>query len=66
MIVIKRESVEEWTLPSWWTRVKIKENKKRDKYLNITRQMKKEASENECKCDAICHWCTQNDPQRLG
>ena len=43
-------------------RVKIKENKIRDKYLNLAREQKKK---HESDSDTSCNWCAWNDPQRL-
>ena len=45
--------------------VKIKENEKKDKYLNLTRELKK-ATEHEGNGDTNCNWRTWNDLQRLG
>ena len=44
--------------------MKIKENKKRDQYLGLTRELKK-AMEHEGGGDTNFNWCTWNDPQRL-
>ena len=46
-------------------RIKIKENEKRYKYADITRELKK-AMEHEGDSDTNCNWCTRNNPQRLG
>ena len=46
-------------------REKIKENKIRDKYLDLARELKK-TMEHESKSDNNCNWCTWNDHQRLG
>ena len=42
-------------------RVKIKENKKSDKYLVLARELKTMKHENDGD-----NWCAQNNPQRLG
>ena len=44
--------------------MKIKANKRRDKYFDLARELK-EAIEHGDDCDTNCNWCTQNDPQRL-
>ena len=46
-------------------RMKIKENEKRDQYLDLARELKK-TMEHEGDGDIKCKWCTWNDPQRLG
>ena len=48
-------------------RVNIKERKKRDKYLEVARELKKnKTKEHESDGDTSCNWCTWNDAQRLG
>ena len=42
-------------------RVKIKENEKIDKYLELARELKK-TMEHEGDGDINCNWCTQNNP----
>ena len=46
--------------------VKIKENEKRDRYLNLARELKtkKKAMEQEGYGDTNCNWRTWNNPQR--
>ena len=46
-------------------RMKIKENEKRDKFLGLTRELKK-AMEHESDGDTNYNWCVRNDLQRLG
>ena len=47
--------------------VKIKENGKRDKYLHLTREIKKKKSmQHEGDSNTSCNWRTWNGPQRLG
>ena len=43
-------------------RVKIKESKKRDKYLDLARELKKKTMEHEGNGDTDCNWCAQNNP----
>ena len=45
-------------------RVKIKENKKREKYQNLTRGLKK-SIKYEGDSDTSFNWCTHNSPQRF-
>ena len=45
---------------------RVKERKKRDKYIDIAREKKKKATEHEGDGDTICNRCTQNNPQRFG
>ena len=47
-------------------RVKIKENEKRDKYLDLARELKKKSMEHESDSDTNCSWCTWNNPRRSG
>ena len=47
------------------TTVKMKENEKRDKYLDLARELKK-AVEREGDDDTNTNWHTWNSPQRLG
>ena len=42
-------------------RVKLKENEKKDKYLNLARELKKHESDNYTNCD----WCSWYSHQRL-
>ena len=42
-------------------RTKIKENEKRDKYLDLAREQKKKAMDHEGDADSICEWCTWNN-----
>ena len=44
--------------------MKIKENEKRDKYLDLVRETKK-AMEYEGDCDTNYNWCTWNNTQRI-
>ena len=39
-------------------KVKIKESEKRDKYLDLARELKKKNMGNEGDSDTNCHWCT--------
>ena len=43
-------------------RVKLKENEKRDKYLDLARELKKTVKH---EGDTNCNWCTWNDLQGL-
>ena len=45
-------------------RVKVKENEKRDKYLDFARELK--SIEHEDDGDTICSWCAWNYPKRIG
>ena len=45
-------------------RLKIKENKKGIKYLDLVRELK--AMEQESEDDTNCNRCAWNDPQGLG
>ena len=45
--------------------VKIKEIEKRDKYLDLARELKK-TIEYESDSDTNCGWCTRDYPQRIG
>ena len=44
--------------------VKIKESKKRGKYLDLVRELKY-TKEHEGDGDTICGWCTSDNPQRI-
>ena len=44
-------------------RVKLKESKKRDKYLDLARELKKTMG-HKGDSDTNCNWCTWNNPQR--
>ena len=48
-------------------REKIKENEKRDKHLNVARELKKKKKtmEHAGDNDTNCNCCAQNNPQRL-
>ena len=52
-------------MPSRQTRVKIKESEKRDKYLDLARELKK-TMDHEGDSDASCGWCTWNNTQMIG
>ena len=54
----------DFTVPSDY-RMKIKENEKRDKYLDLARELKK-AMEHAGDGDTNCNRYTWNGPQRLG
>ena len=45
--------------------VKMKENEKIDKYLDLTRELKKTV-EYEGESDTNCSWCTRYGPKKLG
>ena len=45
-------------------RVKLKESKKRGKYLALARELKKKTMEHESEGDTTCNWRSQK--QRLG
>ena len=45
-------------------RMKIKENKKKDKYLDQARELK--TMEHDGNSVTSCNWGTLNDPQRFG
>ena len=45
-------------------RVKLKESKKRDKYMNLTKELKK-TMKHEVAGDTNSIWCTRKDPQGL-
>ena len=50
-------------------RVKIKEKKKRDKFLNLARDLKKQQQktmEHKRENDIKCNWCAWNGLQRVG
>ena len=53
-----------FAIPADYT-VKIKENKKTDKYLNLVRELKKNR-ETGCDGNTNYNWYTWKDPQRLG
>ena len=44
--------------------VKTKENEKRNKYLDLTRELKK-TMEYGSNGDTTCNWCTRNGPQKI-
>ena len=44
-------------------KVKTKENRKRDKYLDLARGQK--IMDHDCDGDNNCGWCTRNNPQRI-
>ena len=46
--------------------VKIKESKKRDKYRDISRELKKTTIEHEGDRDISCNWCARNNLPRFG
>ncbi len=46
-------------------RIKFKEIEKRDKYLDIARELKK-TMEHEGDGDTNGYWCTWNNPQMIG
>ena len=46
-------------------RVKLKENKKRDVYQDLARELKT-TMENDADGDTSRNWCTRNNPQKLG
>ena len=46
-------------------KVKMKQTKKINKYLDLAKELKK-AVDLECNSNTNCSCCTQNDPQRLG
>ena len=45
-------------------KVKLKESEKRDKYLDLAREMKK-TTEHESDGDTDCNWCTWLSHQRI-
>ena len=45
-------------------RVKLKEIEKRDKYLDLARELHKYMAHEDC--DTSCNLCTRNNPQRIG
>ena len=50
-------------------RVILKESEKRDKYLDLARELKKKnkkTMEHEGDGDTNCNWCTWNNPQKIG
>ena len=47
-------------------RVKLKENEKRDKYLDLARELKKKTVEHGSDSDTNCYWCGQYSHQRIG
>ena len=54
----KRELVKLWTFLPWLTTVKLKENKKKDKYLDLARELKKKQTwEYESDVYTNCNWC---------
>ena len=46
-------------------RVKLKENEKMDKYLDLARELKK-LWNMKSESDTNCSWCTWNGPKRIG
>ena len=46
-------------------RVKPKESEKKDKYLNLARELKK-TMEQESDSDINCKWCVRYSQQRIG
>ena len=46
-------------------RLKIKVNEKRNKYLDLVRELKK-AIKHDRNGDTRCNWCAWNDPQKFG
>ena len=46
-------------------RVKLKEDKKKDKYLDIAKELKKTVKP-ECDDDTNCNWCSWYSHQRIG
>ena len=47
-------------------RVKLKENEKRDKYLDLAREVKKRTMEHESAGDTNSNWCAQYSHQGIG
>ena len=47
-------------------RVKLKENQKRDIYLDLARELKKKTMKHEGDCDLNCNLCAWNNLQRTG
>ena len=49
-------------------KVKLKEGEKRDKYLDVVREQKKnkKTMEHEGDSDSSCNWCAWYNPQRIG
>ena len=49
-------------------RVKLKESKKKDKYIDLAIEIKKKQKtiEHEGDCDTNCNCCARNNPQRIG
>ena len=47
-------------------RVKIKESEKKDKYLLLSKELKKKTVEHESDGDINCSWCAWSDPQKIG
>ena len=45
-------------------RVKIKESRKKYKYLDLAKELKK-PKKHGGNCDTNCNWCDWNDPLRL-
>ena len=46
-------------------RVKLKESEKKDKYLDLIRELKK-TTEHESDDDTNCNWCSCYNHQRIG
>ena len=46
-------------------RVKLKESEKKDKYLDLAREMKKKTVEHENGSYASCNWCSWYSDQRI-
>ena len=46
-------------------RIKLKENEKKDKYLDLARELKKTV-EHESDGDTNCNWCSWHKNQRIG
>ena len=47
-------------------RLKVKENKKKDKYLDLARKLKKNTMEHENNSYPNCRWCSGYSHQRFG
>ena len=47
-------------------RVKLKESEKRDKYLDLARELKKKTTEHESDADTNCNWCARYSHQSIG
>ena len=53
------------SVPEDHSRVKIKESEKRDKYVDLAKELEKKSMEYENDSDTNCKWCAWNGPKSL-